>query len=75
VRQRKPADNGKSPARPTSSGAATGADTSKRPGSSTDESEAKKEKIISPELRALLSRKVEVLDKKDVAEHGGGVGT
>lgn len=32
-------------------------------------------KIISPELRALLSRKVEVLDKKDVAEHGGGVGT
>ena len=32
-------------------------------------------KVISPELRALLSRKIEKLDKKDIAEHGGGVGT
>lgn len=31
-------------------------------------------KVISPELRALLSRKVEKLDKGTVIEHGGGVG-
>jgi hypothetical protein len=28
-------------------------------------------KVISPELRALLSRKVETLDKKDIAKAGG----
>jgi hypothetical protein len=32
-------------------------------------------KVISPELRALLSRKIEKLDKKEIAEHGGGVGS
>jgi hypothetical protein len=36
---------------------------------------AEKEKIISPELRALLSREVPKLDKKEVREHGGGVGS
>ena len=46
--------------------------TGARPGSPQDEAQAK-EKVISPELRGLLSRKVEVLDKKQVAEHGGGV--
>ncbi|KAL9035036.1 MAG: hypothetical protein Q9180_005072 [Flavoplaca navasiana] len=30
-------------------------------------------KVISPELRSLLSRKVEKLDKSTVVEHGGGV--
>ena len=35
---------------------------------------AEKEKVISPELRTLLSRKVEKLDKKEVKEAGGGVG-
>ncbi|KAL8995064.1 MAG: hypothetical protein Q9169_005133 [Polycauliona sp. 2 TL-2023] len=30
-------------------------------------------KVISPELRCLLSRKVEKLDKTTVVEHGGGV--
>ena len=42
-----------------------------RPGGPDDEAKAK-EKVISPELRGLLSRKVEVLDKKQIAEHGGG---
>jgi hypothetical protein len=32
-------------------------------------------KVISSELRALLSRKVETLEKKDIANHGGGVGS
>ena len=36
--------------------------------------EDQKEKVISPELRGLLSRKVEKLDKTQVVEHGGGVG-
>jgi hypothetical protein len=30
-------------------------------------------RVISPELRALLSKKVEKLDKQDVAKAGGGV--
>lgn len=30
------------------------------------------EKVISPEIRALLSRKVKVMDKREVEEHGGG---
>lgn len=35
---------------------------------------AQKEKVISPELRNLLSRKVEKLDKSEIAKHGGGIG-
>ena len=31
-------------------------------------------RVISPELRALLSRQVEKLDKSTVIEHGGGIG-
>ena len=33
------------------------------------------EKVISPELRGLLSRKVEILTKEDVVKKGGGVGS
>lgn len=81
VRQRKPA--GKSPTtRPRSSGAASGADAQRSDSSPRNSAVTEggspdpiKERVISPELRKLLSRKVEVLDKKTVAEHGGGVGT
>ena len=76
LRQRKP-DMGKSPESsraPKSSAAVSGTDR-RRPVSSSDfDEDRSKERIISPELRQLLSRKVEVLDKKDVAKHGGGVG-
>ena len=75
VRQRKPVDKPAS-SKPTSPNTASGVDGRRRPNSSsspTDKGKAK-EQVISPELRQLLSRKVEVLDKKDVAEHGGGVG-
>jgi hypothetical protein len=34
---------------------------------------AEKPKVISPELRGLLSRKVEVLSKVEVKDAGGGV--
>lgn len=34
-----------------------------------------RERVISPELRALLSREVPKLDKTEVREHGGGVGS
>ena len=79
VRQRKPADKLPSP-KSSSSGATSGIDGRRRPGSSAvidgeEERKAKaKEKVISPELRQLLSKKVEVLDKTKVKEHGGGVG-
>jgi len=35
---------------------------------------AEKEKVISPELRTLLSRKIDKLDKTQIKEHGNGVG-
>ena len=79
VRQRKPADKLPS-TKSSSSGATSGVDGRRRPGSSAgidgeEERKAKaKEKVISPELRQLLSKKVEVLDKTKVKEHGGGVG-
>ena len=78
IRQRKPAEptpsnkdtkqtpsnQGKRPA-----GIGTGSDASgARPGSP-----GVKEKVISDELRLLLSRKVVVLDKKAIVEHGGGL--
>jgi len=31
-----------------------------------------RERIISPELRELLSTKVQVMEGKEVREHGGG---
>lgn len=37
--------------------------------------ENERERIVSLELRALLSREVPKLDKKEVREHGGGVGS
>lgn len=32
-------------------------------------------KVVSPELRSLLSRKIPVLEKQEVRQHGGGVGS
>lgn len=56
----------------TNGQAATSAtDKGKQP-TGDDEEEAR---VISPELRTLLSRKVEKLDKEDVVKHGGGVGS
>ncbi|KAI4178547.1 MAG: hypothetical protein L6R41_008340 [Letrouitia leprolyta] len=70
VRQRKPAVASSSQGTTALKGhgaAATGNDTV------TSEAGGE-QKVISPELRNLLSRKVEKLDKKTVVEHGGGVG-
>ena len=39
---------------------------------SGEDAERAKERIITPELRGLLSRQVKVLDKQAVEEHGGG---
>ena len=79
VRQRKPADKPSSP-KSSNSGATSAVDGRRRPGSNAgidggEEGTGKtKEKVISPELRQLLSRKVQLLDKNGVKEHGGGVG-
>ncbi|KAI4908900.1 hypothetical protein J4E90_008637 [Alternaria incomplexa] len=43
-------------------------------GKQVGEEEQDEARVISPELRALLSRKVEKLDKQTILEHGGGVG-
>jgi TBC1 domain family member 15 len=60
-----------------SSATSTGNDARGKAGDSTNPQSSTQEKagpVISPELRGLLSRKVEVLDKKDLKAHGGGVG-
>lgn len=43
--------------------------------SSQAAAEAAPVQIISPELRALLSREVPRLEKEEVLQHGGGVGS
>jgi TBC1 domain family member 15 len=63
ARQRKPATS--PPA--SSQASSSGTDQAKQLGTDTDA------RVISPELRSLLSKKVEKLDKSDVAKHGGGV--
>jgi hypothetical protein len=57
---------------------AAGASASGRESNASDGSAAggkKPEQIISPELRMLLSREVPRLEKKEVREHGGGIGS
>ena len=49
--------------------ATSGVDKGKQVGESDEDA-----RVISSELRALLSRQVEKLDKSTVVEHGGGVG-
>lgn len=59
-------------ARPSSSNeqaATSGVDQGKQVGEADEDA-----RVISPELRSLLSRQVEKLDKSTVVEHGGGVG-
>lgn len=70
VRQRKPA-----PAEASTSGStATGAETGNSIGKAVAQGiGAEKQKVISPELRQLLSRKVVTLNKNELKEHGGGV--
>lgn len=52
---------------------ASSSGTDKGKQASTDDRE--ETRVISPELRGLLSRKVEVLTKEDVVKKGGGVGS
>jgi len=53
----------------SSAGASSGTDHGKQVG------QDEPAKVISPELRSLLSRKVEKLEKQDVEKAGGGVGS
>jgi hypothetical protein len=57
-------------------GSSAGATSSGRERNASDAAAGKKpEQIISPELRMLLSREVPRLEKKEVREHGGGIGS
>lgn len=69
ARQRKSvaAAEGSSDSTPQASTSAT--DNGKQPVGDTDA------RVISPELRMLLSRKVEKLEKEDIAKHGGAAGS
>lgn len=65
--QQNPTAKGKGPA----SGATSGSDASAA--SARDENADKQKKVISPELRDLLSRKIPKLDKSTIKAHGGGI--
>jgi hypothetical protein len=56
------------PAESSAQGAASGSDKGKRVGE-------EESRVISDELRSLLSKKVEKLDKKAVANNGSGIGS
>lgn len=74
VRQRKP--QLPTPQSPTATAGSSTSNDNRRQGASSPQGAAdSQEKVISTELRALLSRKVEKLDKKVVKEHGGGIGS
>ena len=78
IRQRKPGAHTTNAANANST--ASGAEThpSGSSGNIEIDSPAKaipKERIITPELRNLLSRKVEKLNKNEIANHGGGLGS
>jgi len=79
VRQRRPAeiesDAGPSTSsKPVASSSSSDAKKQQSHGGAADKpTDAAKEKVISPELRALLSREVQKLDKGDIKEHGGSV--
>ncbi|KAK4138688.1 RabGAP/TBC [Trichocladium antarcticum] len=60
------------PAAPTSPPAGS-KDPGKAPAVPAQPPKAEQEKVITPELRKLLSRRVEVLPRKEVAKHGEGV--
>jgi TBC1 domain family member 15 len=78
--QRRPSESSRRPSTHarTPSGSA-GASTSGRDGTTGDYIAAgmsmERERVISPELRSLLSRKPPKLDKTEVRAHGGGVGS
>jgi len=76
ARQRLP-NPATSPGRPASASSSAVATSSGRGRVAADQTPtaADKEKVISAELRSLLSREVPVLEKKDVRERGGGVGS
>ena len=62
--------------RPSSSGAAASSSKPTAPKDRpTSSQQQERVRVISPELRALLSRKVEKLDKATVEAHGGGIGS
>jgi hypothetical protein len=57
--------NGPGPSNANAEATTSGADKGKQPGN-------EETRVISSELRALMSRKVEKLDKEDVAKQGSG---
>ncbi|MDI1492464.1 MAG: GTPase activating protein [Ramalina farinacea] len=78
VRQRKPASKPSTPG--NASGSASGHDRRNQKPTSANAPESpseavNQERVISPELRNLLSRKVDKLDKTEVKDHGGGIGS
>ncbi|KAL5420240.1 hypothetical protein PMIN03_000068 [Paraphaeosphaeria minitans] len=68
MRQRKPIEGSPGPSDPNAKASTSATENGKQ---ATFDEDAR---VISPELRILLSRNVEKLEKEDVVKHGGGVG-
>ncbi|OAG10862.1 RabGAP/TBC [Paraphaeosphaeria sporulosa] len=69
MRQRKPIEGSEGPSDSNAKASTSATENAKQP---TVDADAR---VISPELRILLSRKIEKLEKDDVVKHGGGVGS
>src|SRR5262249_51853465 len=67
------------PATASTSASTTGTDRPSSPGTQPEPGDATRSnvemRVITPELRALLSRETPKLEKGEVRQHGGGVGT
>jgi TBC1 domain family member 15 len=77
IRQRKPApaDDPQANGSQASASGSNAAPKANDAPSTTAESAPDTTRVITPELRKLLSRKVDTMDHKDVKKHGGGVGS
>ena len=69
MRQRKPVEGSPGPSDSNAKASTSATENGKQ--AAVDEDA----RVISPELRVLLSRKVEKLEKEDIVKHGGGVGS
>ncbi|MCJ1353520.1 MAG: GTPase activating protein [Icmadophila ericetorum] len=73
VRQRRPISDTPTSASASAAGADARTSAGKAPAGPAASPKAEPAKVISPELRQLLSRKIETMNKQEVVEHGGGV--
>ena len=61
------------PAQSKTNGSETGATTATDASKGNSDGGEGMDKVISPELRHLLSREVDKMEKREILKHGGGI--